>query len=86
MVRGTGHPRTFGRTATLRESSKIPTCSSTIVGQAAAQVPTLIVQITVVVVLILASKAIKEIKATREVFINSLVSGISNNNLGIRVT
>ena len=42
-------------------------------GQAAAQVPTLIVQITVVVVLILASKAIKEIKATREVFINSLV-------------
>ena len=55
-------------------------------GQAAAQVPALMVRVTEAAVLIPASKAIKEIKATREVFINSLVRGISSNNLGIRVT
>ena len=55
-------------------------------GRAAAQVPALMVRVTVAAVLTLGSKVIKAIKAIRVVTINSQVRGINNSNLGIRVT
>ena len=55
-------------------------------GRAAAQVPSLMVPVTVVAVLIPVSRVTQAIKAVRVVIINSTIREISNNNLGIRVT
>ena len=55
-------------------------------GRAAAQVPALMVRVTVLAVLIPVSRVTQAIKATRVVIINSLVRGISSSSLVIRVT
>ena len=55
-------------------------------GQAAAQVPVLMARVMVVAGLIPVFRVTKAIKAIRTVIINSLVRGISNSNLDIKVT
>ena len=55
-------------------------------GRAAAQVSVLMVRVTVVAVIIPASRVTQEIKAIRVVIINSPGKGINSSNLVIRVT
>ena len=56
-------------------------------GRAAAQVPALMVRVTVVAVLIPVSRGrgIRANKAIKVVFINNLVRGLSSSNLVIKV-